>query len=163
MGLVRPGRDRRRIARARASSTCYRDLREAPMFCWRRAPRDSACPCTVPCLRPLRLCVAHSRLPCPLPLQRRAGGGLDIAACRAFVGRTAWRRWCGMLVRSVAAGGATVACCVTVAAAAAASSSSSPPPVEIGTIGWMTSLRAAKAESGRTGKPIFLQFTEIPG
>jgi hypothetical protein len=65
-----------------------------------------------------------------------------------------------MLVRSVAAGGATVACCVTVVAAAASSSS---PPVEIGTIGWMTSLRAAKAESGRTGKPIFLQFTEIPG
>jgi hypothetical protein len=106
----------------------------------------------------------HSR---PAPLSdfsaALAGGGLDIAACRAFVGRTAWRRWCGMLVRSVAAGGATVACCVTVVAAAAASSSSSPPPVEIGTIGWMTSLRAAKAESGRTGKPIFLQFTEIPG
>ena len=151
MGLVRPGRDRRRIARARA--TCYRDLLLRDVLA--SASRGS-------CL-PLQL---HGRL---LSYNDIMMVALSAAPrrpryrrfCRAFVGRTAWRRWCGMLVRSVAAGGATVACCVTVVAAAA--SSSSPPPVEIGTIGWMTSLRAAKAESGRTGKPIFLQFTEIPG
>ena len=57
------------------------------------------------------------------------------------------------------ASGATVACCL----AAGAAASPSPAPVEIGTVGWTTSFKAAKAESGRTGKPIFLQFTEIPG
>ena len=54
---------------------------------------------------------------------------------------------------------APVTCCLAVGVAAA----SSRPPLEIGTVKWLTSFRAAKAESGRTGKPIFLQFTEIPG
>lgn len=68
--------------------------------------------------------------------------------------------------RSIAAGHAEmqkglapVTCCLAVGVAAA----SSRPPLEIGTVKWLTSFRAAKAESGRTGKPIFLQFTEIPG
>jgi hypothetical protein len=54
---------------------------------------------------------------------------------------------------------APVTCCLAVGVAAA----SSRAPLEIGTVKWLTSFRAAKAESGRTGKPIFLQFTEIPG
>lgn len=65
---------------------------------------------------------------------------------------------------AVVASGAAVACCLAAASrVAAAGAPASSPPVEIGTVGWLTSFRAAKAESERTGKPVFLQFTEIPG
>ena len=62
---------------------------------------------------------------------------------------------------AVVASGAAVACCL--AAASSVATTPSSPPVEIGTVGWLTSFRAAKAESARSSKPIFLQFTEIPG
>lgn len=36
-------------------------------------------------------------------------------------------------------------------------------PVELGSVAWGRELPAALAESGRTGKPVFLLFQEIPG
>jgi hypothetical protein len=40
-----------------------------------------------------------------------------------------------------------------------------PPHVEVGTssVRWLHSFEAAKAAAKASGKPIFLQFTEVPG
>ena len=61
----------------------------------------------------------------------------------------------------MASGRAAAACCWLGLAATAGAPSS--PPVEIGSVRWLTSLTAARAEAKRSSRPIFLQFTEIPG
>ena len=35
--------------------------------------------------------------------------------------------------------------------------------VELGAVHWNTNLEEAKAESAKTGKPLFVQFQEVPG
>ena len=55
------------------------------------------------------------------------------------------------------------ACCWLGLAATAGAPSPSSPPVEIGSVRWLTSLTAARTEAKRSSRPIFLQFTEIPG
>ena len=58
---------------------------------------------------------------------------------------------------------AAAACCWLGLVVAATTGSPSSPPVEIGSVRWLTSLTAARAEAKRSSRPIFLQFTEIPG
>jgi hypothetical protein len=36
-------------------------------------------------------------------------------------------------------------------------------PTELGAVKWNTDLEKAKAISARTGKPLFVQFQEVPG
>ena len=58
---------------------------------------------------------------------------------------------------------AAAACCWLGLAATAGAPSPSSPPVEIGSVRWLTAFTAARAEAKRSSRPIFLQFTEIPG
>ncbi len=36
-------------------------------------------------------------------------------------------------------------------------------PIELGTVKWNRELEQAKARSAQTGKPLFVQFQEVPG
>ena len=62
----------------------------------------------------------------------------------------------------MASGRAAAACC-WFGLLAATTGSPSSPPVEIGSVRWLTAFTAARAEAKRSSRPIFLQFTEIPG
>ena len=62
------------------------------------------------------------------------------------------------MLRCAVAGGAVAACCVATGDAAASTSLA-----EIGTVRWLTSFKTARAAARASSKPIFLQFTEVPG
>lgn len=101
-------------------------------------------------------------------MQAKGESGLPIASPPGAVRlEGVWWHWSSQsarpapMLRCAVAGGAVAACCAATGATGA--DAGSTPPVEIGSVRWLTSFKAARAAAASSGKPIFLQFTEVPG